>query len=101
MTQKDLSELRRRQGPVVVDEADPRIQLRIAGKALFDARHTNDHQAELAAIKKIAQLFEARRFQSVGFVDDQQLERMQEWLQSGGILNVIDLAFRVAPWSDR
>ena len=60
-----------------MDEADPRIELRIAGKSLFDARHADQHEADVIAIEKVAQLLEAGHTQPVGFVDQDQLHRCQ------------------------
>ena len=57
------------QGAERVDEADAGIELGIASQALFDARHSDQHQANLIAIKQIAELFQARNLEPIGFVD--------------------------------
>jgi hypothetical protein len=62
-----------RQRPVVVDEPDPAVQLRIAGKPLLIAGHADQDQAELAAVVVVAQLLQRGHLQPVRLVHDEQL----------------------------
>ena len=55
-----------------MDEANARIELGIAGQALFDARHSNQHQAELVAIEQVAQLLQTCDLQTIGLINKDQ-----------------------------
>jgi hypothetical protein len=58
-----------------VDEADPRVQLRVTGESLLQTRHVNQHHAHVSAVVEVTYLFKARRFQTVGFVNHKQIGR--------------------------
>src|SRR5207302_4111880 len=58
----------------------PAVQLRVAGKSLLQAWHTDQHHANLSTVVEIAQLLEAGCFESVGFVHQEQVG----WLASHG-----------------
>ena len=60
--------------PVLVDEADPAVELRVAGEALFDAGHADEDHAELAAVVVVAELLQCGGLEPVGLVDDEQLD---------------------------
>ena len=53
-------------------EAHPRVGLRLARQALFQPRHSNQHQPDAAPVEQIAQLFQPRPLQAVGFVHNNQ-----------------------------
>ena len=44
------------QRPVLVDEPDPAVELRVAGEAFFDAGHADQDHAEAAAVVVVAEL---------------------------------------------
>jgi hypothetical protein len=60
----------------LMDEADTRVQLRVAGQAFLESRHADQHHAHLSTVVEVAQLLEAGRFQSVGFVNHEQVGRV-------------------------
>ena len=63
-----------------MDEADARIELGIAGQALLDPRHSDQHQADLVPIEQVAQLLQTRDLQPIGFIDEDQPDGRQRWL---------------------
>jgi hypothetical protein len=50
VTGQDKCRLAGRQGPVVVDEPDPAVELPVAGKVLFDAGRTDQDQADAGPV---------------------------------------------------
>jgi hypothetical protein len=62
-----------RECPVLVDEPDAAVELRIPGEPFLDAGHSDEDQAELAAVVVVAQLLQGGHLEPVGFVDDEQL----------------------------
>lgn len=64
---------------VLVDEADAGVELRISGQALFDSGHTDEHEADLAAVVVVPQLFESCCAEPVGLVDDDQFRCGRVW----------------------
>jgi len=64
------------QGSELVDETHARVQLCVAGESFLQTRHANEHDANVSAIVEIAELFEARGFESVGFIYDEQVGRL-------------------------
>ncbi len=59
--------------PELMNEADPRVQLRVAGQSFLESGHADQHHAHLSTVVEVAQLLETCRFQSVGFVNHQQV----------------------------
>ena len=47
------------QRPVLVGEADPAVELRVAGELPVEAGHADQDQAEVAAVEEVAELFQA------------------------------------------
>ena len=62
-----------------MDEADPRVQLRVAGESFLQTRHTNEHDSNVSAIVEVTELFKARGFETVGFIDDEQVGRLAQY----------------------
>jgi hypothetical protein len=62
------------EGPVFVNEADPAVQLRLAGEGLLYAGHADQDHAEVAAVVVVAELLEGGRLEPVCFVDDEQFD---------------------------
>ena len=60
------------QGPVLVGEPDPAVELRVAGELPVEAGHADQDHAQVAAVEEVAELFEAAGLEPVGLVDDQQ-----------------------------
>jgi hypothetical protein len=71
------------EGPVFVDEADPAVQLRVAGEGLLDAGHADQDHAEVAAVVVVAELLEGGWLEPVCFVDDEQFD------EAGAAMGVI------------
>ena len=67
------------QGSELVDEADSRVQLRVAGESFLQTRHTNEHDSNVSAIVEVTELFKARGFETVGFIDDEQVGRLAQY----------------------
>jgi hypothetical protein len=67
---EDESELVEAEGAVLVGEADAAVELRVAREATFETGHADQDQPDVVAVEEVAELCEARGFQSVGFVDD-------------------------------
>jgi hypothetical protein len=44
----------------------------VARQPLFDPRHPNEHQPDLAAVIDIAHLLDSRHFQAVGLIDQDE-----------------------------
>src|ERR1035441_8997514 len=76
VTIQQLTNLARRQRTEFVNEADRKVQLRIASHALFDAGHTDQNHSNPALIKKASCLLQSGDLEPVGFVDDQQRGRI-------------------------
>jgi hypothetical protein len=47
--------------------------LRVARQTLFEARHPDEDESEIAFIENGAQLFEAGHLQAIGLIDDDEL----------------------------
>lgn len=62
------------QGPVVMGEADPAIELRVAFQFAFQAGHADQDDADAGAVEDIADLFEALGREMLGLVDDKQFD---------------------------
>jgi hypothetical protein len=52
------------------------MELRVAGKSLLKARHADQHHAHVSAVVEVAQLLEAGCFESVCFVNHEQIGRL-------------------------
>ena len=63
------------QGAVVVGEADAAIELRIAGQALFHARHADEDDADAGAVEHVSDAFERGHRQTLGLVKDQHFDQ--------------------------
>jgi hypothetical protein len=61
------------QGPVVMSKADAAVKLRIAGQALLHARHADKDDTDASAVQYVADKFEARDGQPLGFIEDEHL----------------------------
>lgn len=66
------------EGPELVDEADPRKELRVAGHTLFDSGHADEHHAHATSIEDGAQLLQTVHRQTVGFINDDQSRRVRD-----------------------
>ena len=64
------------QGSELMHEAHPRVQLCVAGQPFLQTWHANEDDSNVSTVVKVAQLLEARRLESVGFVDDEQIGRL-------------------------
>ena len=64
------------QGSELVDEADSRVQLRVAGESFLQTRHANEHDANISTIVEVAELFKACGFETVGFINHEQVWRL-------------------------
>jgi hypothetical protein len=62
-----------------MDEANPGVELRIPRQACFDPGHANQDQAQLAPVIEIPHLLQAGGFESVGFIDDDELGVVTVW----------------------
>ena len=62
-----------------MDEADPRVQLGVAGESFLQTRHADEHHPDVSAIVELTELLEARRLESVGFVDQEQVGRLPNY----------------------
>lgn len=61
------------QGSVFVGGADAAVELRVAGEPFLDAGHADEDDAQVVPVEEVADLLEARCFEAVCFVDDEQL----------------------------
>ena len=61
----------------LVDEADPGIELGVAGEALFETGHTDEHEADVADIEDGAELLQGGDLQTVGLVDEDEPRRVR------------------------
>ena len=64
--------------PVLVGEADPAVELRVAGQALLDAGHADEQQPEVLAVEAVTQVLQRRRGQAFGLVDDQEFHVVRQ-----------------------
>ncbi len=64
------------QGSELVDEADPRVQLGVARESFPQTRHANKHHPHVAAVVEVTELFKACGFQTVSFIDHEQVWRL-------------------------
>lgn len=55
-----------------MSEANAAVELGVSGEPFLDAGHADEDDAHPVAVVKVADLFEASGFESVGFVDDEQ-----------------------------
>src|SRR5438876_4909940 len=76
MARQHKGELVALQRTVVMSEADTAVELRITRHAFFDARHANEHQANMRAIKYVTQMFEGGRRETFGFVNNEKLDHI-------------------------
>ena len=58
-----------------MNKADTGIELRVTSEPLLDSRHSNQEKPASAAVEQVAQLLEARNFQPIGFVNQDQPQR--------------------------
>ena len=72
---------------VLVGEADPAVELGVAGRLPVGAGHADQDDAEVVAVEEVAELFETVGLEPVGLVDDEQFG-------AAGVLGV-PLEFRV------
>jgi len=59
----------------LVGEADPAIEMGVAGEWPVEAGHADQDQAEVVAVEEVSELFQPAGFQSVCFVDDHEFGR--------------------------
>jgi hypothetical protein len=62
------------QRSVLVGEPDSAVELRVCGQSFLDAGHADEEQPEVLAVEAVAEVFQGRRGQAVGFVDDDQFD---------------------------
>lgn len=68
---QDCGEFIRSELAVLVGEADPAVELRVASEAFLDPGHADQDDAHVAMVEIVADLLEAGGLESVGFVDDE------------------------------
>jgi hypothetical protein len=56
-----------------MDEPDPRVQLRIEGQPLLQARHADQDQVDAAAVMHVAENLQPERLEPIRFTDDENL----------------------------
>jgi len=56
---------------VLVGEADPAVELRVAGQLPVEAGHADQDHTEVGAVEEVTELLEAVGFEPVGLIDDQ------------------------------
>lgn len=61
------------QGPIVMGKTDAAVKLRIARKALFHTGHSDQNDTQASAVKYVADKFEPRDRQPLGFIEDEHL----------------------------
>ena len=54
-------------------EADPTIELRIAGHALLNAWHADQNEADVVPVEDVTQVFQGGRVETLRLVEDHQL----------------------------
>ena len=62
LTRQHMPRLVGSQGPEGMHKPNPRIQLRLARQPLFNSRHADQHQPDLAAVVDVAHLLDPRHF---------------------------------------
>jgi hypothetical protein len=60
------------QRPKFMNEADPRVELRVASQPFFHAWHSDQNQPEPPTVENIPYLLQPRHSQPVRFIDDEQ-----------------------------
>ncbi len=81
-------------------KADAAVELRVAAHALFDAGHADQDEADISAVKLIAQMFQGRVGQPFGLIDDDQLNLSAPGVydfDAFGRLALIDAGLDAAP----
>ena len=61
-----------------MDEADTGVELRVAGKTLFDAWHPDQNQTDAPTVKDAPHLLKPSHFKPIRFVDDEQSCRIKQ-----------------------
>src|SRR5260370_6023802 len=61
-----------------MDETDTRVELRVAGQTLFDARHSDQNQTDTPMVKDVPHLLQPCLFEPIRFVDDEQSCRIRQ-----------------------
>ena len=54
-------------------EADPAVELWVAGHALFEARHPDQDEADVVAVEEVAQILQSGGIEALRFIEDDQL----------------------------
>ena len=61
-----------------MNEADPRIELRIARQTFFDAGHSDQNQTDAAMIKDVSHLLKPCHLEPIRFLDDESSSRIRQ-----------------------
>jgi hypothetical protein len=78
VTVEDESEFVVGQWPVFVGEPDSAVELGVPAELSFQAGHSDEDEADLGPVVAIAQDFVASAGEAFGFVDDHQLDSVDE-----------------------
>lgn len=101
------AELLLRERWIPMRKPDTAVKLRIVAHAHLDARHTDQDQADVAAIEPIAEIFERGGGQSLRLVDDDELDATEgrcgslgSWTREA-LVDAGDCVDAIAPLWDR
>jgi hypothetical protein len=61
-----------------MDEADTRVELRVAGQTLFEARHPDQNQTAAPVVKDVPHLLKPCHLEPIRFIDDEQSSRIRQ-----------------------
>src|SRR6266487_245047 len=62
----------------LMHKSNPRVELWRAFEALVQARHAQEYEAGLPTVRDIADEFQSSVLESIGFINDQQLNEMRK-----------------------